>query len=337
MKIVVLTKNYGAGFTGATTSTNELIRVWQNKGISIEVYTNNIVGTTNENVNIKKLSFSSLLKLKRESTNIVGYSDDHFGWLFWLFRIPYIHTYHGNWPEVMTLSLKMFLKSFYFIPQYGVTFFGARKVGLVSNKTKKFVEKFNKNTLLARNGVDVVPKEYDGEKKIGASSTLNVIMVGNIDMRKYSDAILIFEKMSQSVKQTVNFSIYGKIIDEKLALKIKEFPFVEICGFHQKIPYSKYQLLLSTSKSENLSIAQTEAIVSGVPVLAYDVGGTSELVKLNQTGWLIPKGRYDLMIDKMNDVASQEHIKFNNKRIIDEFNWEQTGEKYLNTMNFVGK
>jgi len=55
-------------------------------------------------------------------------------------------------------------------------------------------------------------------------------------------------------------------------------------------------LLLMTSLSESFCLAALEAMACGVPVLATDVGGLSEVVVREETGFLFPVGDHNLAI-----------------------------------------
>jgi colanic acid/amylovoran biosynthesis glycosyltransferase len=49
----------------------------------------------------------------------------------------------------------------------------------------------------------------------------------------------------------------------------------------------RIDIFLNLSRSEGLPVSIMEAMASGIPVMATDVGGTSEIVD-NQNGWLLP-------------------------------------------------
>lgn len=54
--------------------------------------------------------------------------------------------------------------------------------------------------------------------------------------------------------------------------------------------YSSLDVLLSSSRTEGLPMALMEAMASGVPVVATDVGDVAAIVKDGQTGVLVPQG-----------------------------------------------
>jgi len=68
-------------------------------------------------------------------------------------------------------------------------------------------------------------------------------------------------------------------------------------------------LFVATSRRSNKSIATCEALLCGVPVVAFDVGGTGDVVRDGATGRLVPDGNVealaDAMVELLNDSAAR--------------------------------
>jgi glycosyltransferase involved in cell wall biosynthesis len=88
-----------------------------------------------------------------------------------------------------------------------------------------------------------------------------------------------------------------KRIQEKYNHEFYQNPFVsvdfkgqmkndEVRRFYSE---NKIDLFISLSESEGLPVSMMEAQSAGIPILSTDVGGVSEIVKENLTGWLLPK------------------------------------------------
>ena len=130
INIVVLTKKWGRNFSGATLATQYFVSEWAKKVNKIEVITLQ-VGIYKElpNVRIKVAEnnfklLEDLKEIKKNDRNVLGYSDDHLGYILKKADIPYIHTYHGNWPDAKYINIEFWTKSFYFIPLYKKTIKG---------------------------------------------------------------------------------------------------------------------------------------------------------------------------------------------------------------------
>lgn len=68
---------------------------------------------------------------------------------------------------------------------------------------------------------------------------------------------------------------------------------------HDRIPdaFAATSLFVATSERSNKSIATCEALLCGVPVVAFDVGETHDVVRNGETGVLVRDGRIDALAD----------------------------------------
>lgn len=331
MKICVLTENYGKGYTGAMTSTYELINRWVKSNIKVEVLTLNIVGSTNENIKLKR--FNNIIKLfnfirRNNFEGFVGYSDDHFGFLFKLLRIPYVHTYHGNWPSALLHNgVFNFLKGLILIPLYILTIHYANYVGSVSKHALKFISKYNNNFGIIHNGVDI--EKLYLQDQINLRNNIKIVMVGNVDKRKFLMLVKILKDIPLKVLKKLHIYIFGKIDNKNIYRSLKVFH-IHFLGFRSDIPYSNFDIYLSTSLMENLSIAAVEAISSGVPVITFNIGGMNEIIKQDRTGIIVPSYGTHLMAKLLiNIVNNGTTFKFDNDYIINDFNWNKTSDRYI--------
>ena len=86
-RLVILTKNYGYNFTGATMATQQFVKRWSQTFSEVVVYTLH-EGERFKQDNIKVKIFSqipflvtALQKAEKGQDDTVYYSDDHFGFL----------------------------------------------------------------------------------------------------------------------------------------------------------------------------------------------------------------------------------------------------------------
>lgn len=333
MKILVLTKNYGKNVTGATLATHTFIHLWA-KTAEVEkiIVLAQHLHEFDEDPKIHIVQYSSRGKIpsllaQYVDKDTICYSDDHYGTFLADAGVKYVHTYHGNWPDARWLNLEYFLKSFYFIPKYAKTIRAASKVVNVSNYMKKFTDKYNKNSVTIRNGVDnsriaVVHKNSN-------KTSHKCLMLGNVDSRKYGLLPALVEEM-QKEHLELSIDVYGRIVDKKLAAKLEQYKEVNLHGFvpFSKIDLSQYDFLLSTSTRENLPISIVEILKSKLPVLAIPAGGIPEVIDKN-SGRLLKNNDMKKNIEIIQEVINGSiQFTFTNNTL-DEFDWRKSANKYI--------
>lgn len=335
-RIIVLTKKWGRNFTGATLATQYYVEQWLKSVEQIHVFTletglftNNsklIIHIYGNESDIRKQV--SLFWNSCDKKSHVGYSDDHLGYLLSEAGIPYIHTYHGNWPDARLISFGYFLKSFYFIPLYKKTFRGAQKVINVSRYMELYTRRFNLDSMVIHNGLDI--KESSLEKKFDKT----FLMVGNIDKRKYGCAIKVAKELLKKTPE-IKIHIYGKKLDVKVAKQLKQLSNIKLMGEKKNIPYKAYIGFINTSKIENLSISVCEAIMNQIPVFCFSVGGLTEVVEDKKTGYVFKTYDISGMADSISKYAFNEERAYIDKNILKDFDWNFAAAKYLEVFNQI--
>lgn len=333
MRIVVVTKNYGTNVTGATVATHTLTHLWaKDSGVSgIVILAQHIFNHIDDD-KIKVVQYRTRYNLPRyikeyNDSDTIFYSDDHYGGFLADARVKYVHTYHGNWPDARWLNLEYFLKSFYFIPKYAKTIKSAAKVVNVSNYMKKFTDKYNKNSVTIRNGVDNSKIEVIHKSKKFMPN--KCLMLGNVDARKYGMLPSLIDELRKA-NIAINIDIYGRIVEKKIAQKLQGYKEVNLHGFvsFSEIDLSQYAFLLSTSTRENLPISIVEILKSKLPVLAFAVGGIPEVID-NTSGRLLDAKEMKNNIEIIRKIIEQRYQFTFDNSVLDEFDWNKSSQKYL--------
>ncbi|OUR61538.1 hypothetical protein A9Q74_08700 [Colwellia sp. 39_35_sub15_T18] len=148
-----------------------------------------------------------------------------------------------------------------------------------------------------------------------------VAFVGRLSFEKGPD---VFLRLAKQLPQ-YTFSIYG---DGPMLAEINATATnnVKLVGHVTSMkPYwAKINLLCITSREEGLPLVAIEALVRGIPVISFDIGGISSVVINNLTGWLITpfneadfiesiKRSQTLSIKQRNDMSlfGYSHIRKN--------------------------
>ena len=329
--IVIVTKNFGHNFTGATLATHELLKRWSKDVEKITVYTRN-EGKYDKvkNLEVIKCKDNSEIvsKLKAHTDDAIYYNDDHLAYLLKKANKQYYHTYHATWPEARWIDFNFFIKSFAFIHLYKIAIKNSKLEVTVSNRYRKWIDKYNPNSMVIRNGLGINEAKYDVVKESSRGEIYKIIMIGNIDQRKYSLALGLFELIKKSGMK-VQIDMYGKDLDSELRKKLETYKFVSFKGFVSDISITDYDMFINTSKNENLSIAVCEAIKVHVPVLCFDSGAMGEVVEDGDNGYIIENNDYKEMFNRLKKIIDENHkFKFED-RTIEEFSWDKSAEIYM--------
>jgi len=102
---------------------------------------------------------------------------------------------------------------------------------------------------------------------------------------------------------------------------------------HEILPYAK--ALVMPSLIEGLPGAILEAMIADVPVVAYDVGGISEAIEHQKTGYLIPVGEEENFSKTLKNEILQynpnlpEVIRLAKKKVIDRYLLDRVSLDFL--------
>ncbi len=123
-----------------------------------------------------------------------------------------------------------------------------------------------------------------------------VAFVGRLSFEKGPDVFIRLAKQLPHYR----FSIYGDgpMFEEINANATNN---VELVGHVTSMNphWPKINLLCITSREEGLPLVAIEALVRGIPVISFDIGGISSVVINNFSGWLIAPFNEDAFIESI--------------------------------------
>ena len=210
--------------------------------------------------------------------------------------------------------------------------------------------------------ISVIPNGIDVEKfsQIIQNKELQLLvleqpiigLLGRIDWWKGQD---IFLKAAQEVIQKypkAQFKIYGESSPhdpktQQFEKRLREFvernnlsTHVQFCGF---IPaeevFSQIDILIHAStQSEPFGRVIIEALAAETPVIASNLGGSSEIIENNIHGFLIPPKNPELLATKIIELIENEDLrkKFseNGKKLVaEEFSLQSITKKLVTNWN----
>jgi len=157
------------------------------------------------------------------------------------------------------------------------------------------------------------PVEVDS-REVAVSVPPRFVFVGQMEEHKGIQTLL---KAFREVKQSASFQAALDVVGDGTLLERLQAEYGLLAGvtFHGRLPKEKVNNLLLGATAlvfpseclENAPGAVLESLALHVPVMASDVGGVSELVCENKSGWLLPAGQVDRWALELRRVA--EHPK----------------------------
>jgi len=122
-------------------------------------------------------------------------------------------------------------------------------------------------------------------------------------------------------------------LSEELGIKER----VLFLGLRSDLPeiYPLLDVFALTSFTEGISITLLEAMAAGIPPVVTDVGGNSEVVEDGESGFLVPLGKDEIMVERiMTLLQSPERRKEMGasaaKRALNQFSFQRMVSSYMN-------
>jgi glycosyltransferase involved in cell wall biosynthesis len=166
-----------------------------------------------------------------------------------------------------------------------------------------------------RNGVDAdefTPRP-SGHHKDG--DALTVGFVGRLSPEKNPALFLRTAALVHAAMPSARFVVIGdgplRAELHAIARALRIVDVVTFAGECRGMParYHALDVVLCTSWHEGTPLAVLEAMASGVPVVATDIGGNPELVASGVTGWLTPPGDEVSMAERTLSLLADEAMR----------------------------
>lgn len=329
--LVILTDNFGVNYSGGAIATARIFDCIQDEFDRIFVIGKQ--AGVHHFRNLTFLPYTSALSAIRhirsfDIDDTVFYGDFYMSYYYNLARVPFYFTYHDNWPEQKTFGWRNALNSLFYIPVYRWILKQAQWAITVSDYKYHFTSSLTPRTSVIRNGINCTLHKQN-ILPIADGESIRIVMLGNIDDRKYGWALDIFKCLDQShLSSRIVIHIYGRILDHRLAEQLGQFAFVTLKDFTTQVDFRPYHFFFNTSKIENLSISVCEALANHTPAFCFDVGGLSEVVKHRQNGMLAKPGQSEAFAAHVQAACSGE-VQFDfSRQDMAPYDWDHAAQQY---------
>ncbi|MCX7761818.1 MAG: glycosyltransferase family 4 protein [Candidatus Kryptonium sp.] len=187
------------------------------------------------------------------------------------------------------------------------------KIICVSEHDKMLALKFKvaspDKLIVIHNGVDV--NLFKNLKKTKIDDEVVITFVGRLVPQK--DVFLLIDAMERIDKAKLWIVGDGELKDKVIRYISKKNLNHKITLFGERsdIPniLSQSDIFVLPSRWEGLPLTIIEAMMAGLPVVASNVGGVSELVDNGVTGFLVPPGNVEVFVDALKTLVDNESLR----------------------------
>jgi glycosyltransferase involved in cell wall biosynthesis len=164
--------------------------------------------------------------------------------------------------------------------------------------------------------------------------------VGKMDSRKGKLLTSLIRHL-ESWKEEWYLYIVGEITSSLLLGKVDGNRVISVGHVPNVGDYLREcDVFVLASRMENLSVAVTEAMYVGKPVVCFDVGGMREIVS-ERTGFLIERFDVEKMaqaiIALLEDDDARKQKGLRAKEAVRDFDWDRSAEEYIEVFRSVLK
>lgn len=267
-------------------------------------------------------------------------TDFYAYWASRILKIPMITTVHNRYYIFEKWSRRF---------SYKVFLSHIKKIIAVSQDIKNLLQEAVKlspqKVELIYNGIDTNKFENRGNlEKIREELKLSEdeLILGNVgnlrEVKDHHTLILAFNKISSLFPQAKLLIIGEGELKPSLLKLCSELGLEErvlFLGHREDVPsiLNLMDIFVLSSRLEGCSISILEAMASGKPVIATEVGGNPELILKGKSGFLVPSAEPEKLAEKMVLLLKDENLRREmgeegKNRVKEKFSLERMAKNY---------
>ncbi len=211
-------------------------------------------------------------------------------------RIPVVYTKHG---EVSDLHSPVFYKKL--LNRWAASLFSDKIIAVSNHVGNQLIQSGvdAKKIVVIHNGIEISKFNSKDFARVQSTRERDQVLIGTLarlDQVKRLDVLIEAARIVVNSLPEARFVLGGTgPMEQELLRKIQDLrlePYVRMAGFVEDVPrfLSELDIFALSSDSEGLGLSVIEAMAQGLPVVATAVGGVTEVVKDNETGFLVPAG-----------------------------------------------
>lgn len=254
------------------------------------------------------------------------------------YNIPYI-------VAVRNTDVNIFFKYMIHLRSIGIEILKeAKKVVFLSESYKELViSKYIPNKLKFRiqekscvipNGIDEFwLKNINKKDKISYKDTLKIIYAGVVNKNKNIQTTIKAIEILRRKGYRVNFTVVGKIEDEKIYKRFKAIPYIKYIKPVSKEElinlYRENDIFVMPSIYETFGLVYAEAMSQGLPVIYSRGQGFDKQFEEGEIGYSVNSTNEKEIAKKIVKIIDNyEKITLNCSSFVNKYNWEKISDQY---------
>ncbi len=189
------------------------------------------------------------------------------------------------------------------------------------------------------NGIDTT-SYFPGKKRIFGDQRVRALSVARLVKRKGLKTMLRAMARVRAAQATLDVAGDGPLLDELKQLAVElgmesKVKFLGALGRDElKRAYQRADFFILPSLSESFSMSLLEAMASGLPVIASNVGGIPELVNPDENGILVAPGDAEALSTAVERMARSPRLRKiygdnNRAKVEAQYSWAAITSQYI--------
>jgi glycosyltransferase involved in cell wall biosynthesis len=238
-------------------------------------------------------------------------------------NIPHLVSFHGTDINSLPDVKRNYLKNVHELCKQENTYFTAPSQFLRNKMINRGIPE--EKITVVKNSFNTSFLSAEKQKEFRYGDTLKLINVGRLESVKGQKYLIEAFSKLKGIYPNIHLTIIGKgKLESELKKVAKKYAVENEIDFlgnvsHQNIPnllvqhdiYIQPSIITNKNVEENSPISVLEALAVGMPVIASDIGGLKEIIKIEKNGFLVsPKS--------VDDIVYRLKIFIENPKLIKE-------------------
>lgn len=241
-----------------------------------------------------------------------------------ILKIPYVITGHGS--DVYLQSKLLHRRSKFVLKSADAV------IGLTEHMKKEMENICKKNVFVVPNGINL--REFKNLQKLKIDKRKQrILFVGSLVPVKGIKYLIESMKKITNDYPNAELVIVGDGVDKyELEKLVIELDLCDSISFVGKVPNHKIgqymiesDIFVLPSLSEGFGIVLLEAMASGLPIVASNVGGIPSIIQNGVNGFLVDPKNSEKIAEKvlflLNNEETMIKISQNNKKKVENYDW----------------